>query len=724
MTPEQIEQWYREHGGKASEPTTDANGVTAHRAADGSFINVRRDGSLAMQGGGAPAEGAAPVASPPASTAPASGGGGMNQQQVEQWIAQNGGPGAVQYTSEKQRVPNPAFSMTLPDGSVNPQYQPGQPPTVEVVSEAWINSKTGATLRVGRRDDGSFDVLENKSADPSKAQNEDTPEKRNAAELQRQRERNAALPPDQDPAYETDADRRKRAEDRIAQQGRDAEAERTRKRQEAADARAGGTIVERPDGSYIIKPDGTATKVQGVPPPDAPKGTLVEREDGTYLVSADGKNATKVTGLPPKAQDRYTEVKQDPDSKEWWGFTREGTWERIPGGPGAQQAGPQSRGPAVPQFILGQSEAALRAYADQLNAEVAAGRMTPATRKARWDEAVQAAGIAVNEATLMQRERESDRNAQVNLATTRATAMSNGLNQALDFVSKLNGTLPKGSPLGGQAFAAILGLQMLQLKQSGLMDIPSTGGDPRSIAARQIDSATRTATAPGQIARPAPLTDPNNRAAVEAQREQVAAQLAAPPVTQADGNEKPDDILSVRNDNGEVRTVTRGAWNEQTQRNPYLLTQTQVVNAESADAYAARSGGWRAPASGLTDAAPAPTAPPPTAPAPVPTVNPQTGEPTGLPQAPAPPAPAPDPAAPVQMAPAEQFPVLASFNQSRPAQPPAFTPQQPSGPMPPAILQTKAATTPPWRLRPDEIEEMRAAGVPDDLIWSTPGRVA
>lgn len=55
---------------------------------------------------------------------------------------------------------------------------------------------------------------------------------------QQERERNAALPPDQDPAYETDADRRARAQATITRQGADAERARQQTRQEEADARA------------------------------------------------------------------------------------------------------------------------------------------------------------------------------------------------------------------------------------------------------------------------------------------------------------------------------------------------------------------------------------------------------------------------------------------------------------------------------------------------------
>src|SRR5690348_16069025 len=103
----------------------------------------------------------------------------MTQSQVEQWIAQNGGPNAVQYAIEQKSVKNPSFDPY--DDSKGPQY-------ITVPVETWKNSKTGATLSVKRTDSGDFDLWENTGADPNKpgAGGEQTPEQKNAAELQRQ----------------------------------------------------------------------------------------------------------------------------------------------------------------------------------------------------------------------------------------------------------------------------------------------------------------------------------------------------------------------------------------------------------------------------------------------------------------------------------------------------------------------------------------------------------
>lgn len=167
----------------------------------------------------------------------------MNQQDVEKWIAQNGGDKRIQYSRSTQKVANPAKQLTRPDGTDNPDYDPTAPSTIDISEEKWTavdaeGKPTGAVLHARRRPDGDFDVVDQSDPNPTRGNTEDTPEKKNAAELQRQREKNAALPPDQDPAYETDADRRQRGDARIKQQGSDAEAERQRGRQTEADARA------------------------------------------------------------------------------------------------------------------------------------------------------------------------------------------------------------------------------------------------------------------------------------------------------------------------------------------------------------------------------------------------------------------------------------------------------------------------------------------------------
>ena len=154
----------------------------------------------------------------------------MTQQQVDEWLGSHGGA-QLQHSVSKKRVPNPSYNSNKGPTPSNPEY-------VEIEVETWTNSKTGAKLEAEHRSDGSWERHDVVESDPNKSQSDDTPEKKNAAELQRQREKNAALPASHYPAYETDAERRQRAEARIKQQGADAEAARQRGRQDEADARA------------------------------------------------------------------------------------------------------------------------------------------------------------------------------------------------------------------------------------------------------------------------------------------------------------------------------------------------------------------------------------------------------------------------------------------------------------------------------------------------------
>jgi len=182
-------------------------------------------------------------------------------------------------------------------------------------------------------------------------------------------------------------------------------------------------------------------------------------------------------------------------------------------------------GPPLPQIVVGMSQAALRAYKEQLQAEVAAGRQTQTWANARWEEATQMATFAVQEATLQQREYETNLNANVNMAQSRLSYLSTGMGQALNFALSINDKLPPGSDLGGKAFAAILGLQSINMARSGINDIKTSPTDTRSIIERSRASN-------GLDAPPAPssgpsirIANPGNPQAVEQQRQDVVGQL-------------------------------------------------------------------------------------------------------------------------------------------------------------------------------------------------------
>lgn len=472
-------------------------------------------------------------------------------------------------------------------------------------------------------------------------------------------------------------------------------------------------VQQMPDGSIRTTPN---QNYQG----EKPQRSTVKGSDGrTYVVTVGADNkptAVPVEGLPSE---------------------------------GAATAG----GPPMPQIVVGMAEQALTAYHTALWSDPT---LTPAIREKRFQEAVQVANLAATNAATEQRERESQRNADYNVASTKLTQMGSGLNNALTFVSQLNGSLPKGSDLGGRAFAAIMGLQLLQMKMSGIDNLSRPGtsserartqvptitardlSNPAAMSGHNATIATQTAAAaaPPPTAAPAasvPRTGAMGAAAPIARPDQtqVGTQIddaIMPPqaVGGRDGNERPDDMLTVSTPEGAINTITRAQWDA----HPENQSSFRVVNAESAAAFASRqAGGQVSPTpAGLSPetGTPVPYGKPgaswmPPADPNDPINQPQDGR--VLPQ----PAPAPiftPPAQPsqyegggdVQMSPSD-FPALAQFGMmgASPQQ------QQPSGPTPgmddPAMAaarRAQIAATPPWRIPDEDWEYAAANGFLDD----------
>lgn len=65
-----------------------------------------------------------------------------NQQQVEDWIAQQGGSDEVQYSEEQVEIDNPARDVN------SDRYDPTEPKKISVSRQVWINKRTGAKLSV------------------------------------------------------------------------------------------------------------------------------------------------------------------------------------------------------------------------------------------------------------------------------------------------------------------------------------------------------------------------------------------------------------------------------------------------------------------------------------------------------------------------------------------------------------------------------------------------
>lgn len=797
MTPAEIKAWQDQNGGDAGVEGPDASGITVYRAANGQFISVRRDGSLAMRGFSPPSEAVSPTSDPttaatPAAptAAPSAGGSGMNQQEIEAWIAQQGGAGAVQYSRSTRMVDNPAADpITAKAAGV--KFDPAAPAKIAVPTEMWVNSKTGAKLHVGRNADGGFDVIENSNADPNKPASsrtappggkpfiDDGPEVGAAGHRWGWNPETGAYdidlgasPSAQNPKPSTESARApvpnkpgvyqvttKNASTGVTETHyEDAEGNPVPTPTEAAGKTR--TPVQGKPGIYQVTTKDPATNVTETHFEDEagnriPTPTEAGKEERKPVRGGDGKQYTQVTktdpttnktetyfeneqgqrvSLPPEDKG-YTNIKQDENTGKWYGI-KDGKWEEMPGGPGSAQAG-QSAGPPLPQMVLGQSEAALREYATQLNAEVAAGRMTPAQRNTRMQEAMQQATLTLNTATLAQRDYESNLNANVNLATTRYNGEMRGIESALDFVSKINGTLKPGSAAGGKAFAAILGLQMQAAQRSGIYDVKPAMPDGKTLLQRQQEAAqgqTRpAATGPGAVPpgpAPSEVATPDEAAAAEAQRQQQAAGGLPDPVFRPQPDATyPTPSASAPSSAPNVPPVTPpGGPQSSAPSAPGMITyrnnDTGEVITTREDFYRDLGPGNRTIISGGV----APPVAPPSAPVPSPSaprVAPQDQLPSMI-------QPSPQDAIPAPPSNFNTDPQVGPVGQTSPsdyaALAQAMRPQVPvqEGPTPgqddpAALLHSQAAMAVPWHATEDEYRRYLASGVPPSVFWSIPG---
>lgn len=138
MTTDEIKRWQDEHGGPGGDPETDANGITTHRAADGSFIAIRPNGTLAMRGHAPePATAQAAFTGTPAAepTWAATGGMGMDQQALLALLAQIAPGGDTSRLEFSQGVTKKT------QRAITGQDEEVQTPYVQ-----WIDRATGRTI--------------------------------------------------------------------------------------------------------------------------------------------------------------------------------------------------------------------------------------------------------------------------------------------------------------------------------------------------------------------------------------------------------------------------------------------------------------------------------------------------------------------------------------------------------------------------------------------------
>jgi hypothetical protein len=235
----------------------------------------------------------------------------MTQQELEALLAQFGVLGAGDFREETkiEEIPNPA--STANGGTEN------VPPTMKgpVVYRTWV--KPGTNQRLTVRVDGDNTYTKTfQGSDPDIKTSTTTPRTPSqeaadalATRQEAERARNRGLPRDQDPADETDDERRTRAQATIDRQGREARDAETRQRQAAQDAQQAadrnkpGAPTLKPDGkggtvAVQTMPDGSikTTPLPGVPS-DKPNPDRVTVEGVVYERGPDGVYAP-AQGLP------------------------------------------------------------------------------------------------------------------------------------------------------------------------------------------------------------------------------------------------------------------------------------------------------------------------------------------------------------------------------------------------------------------------------------------
>lgn len=453
---------------------------------------------------------------------------------------------------------------------------------------------------------------------------------------------------------------------------------------------------------------------------------------GTIAVQTMPDGTIKTTPLPDVPSDRPA-----PERVTVGGVVYErgpdGQYTRAQGLPSEGEA--TAGGPPMPEFVYGAIEQSLTTYHAALQKDP---NLTPAQRASRFQEAVQAANIATQNAATAQRERESTRNFEYNRAGAILNYQQSGLGQALDFVKSFNGSLPVGSSAGGDAFAALMGLQMLQMERSGIRDIkadvrapvpaltPATLTNPDAMAAKRkeimahpVFSPKPPATYPG-----APSAGPAASAAPPPASPAPAPGVPAPPPAPA---APPAPMTAEQAQGFQGRGINPSTGEPIVDPNlgqpgdpGYSTTPPPTVAPVAPGAPTSELGQPGDPI--YPNVAPVT---PTIGPSVNPDGTPNYGQPgmRVLPDPNAAPPPSPLPPNEVTMAPAPEFAALAQYMPA-PTPPPQPRPIQADAGQPPAALMSaKIATTPPWRLSPEELAYAEQNGLLEHAM-RVPGRVA
>lgn len=435
MNPSEIPAWLEQHGGADGPPQTDANGVTTHRARDGSYVNVF-NGRVTMIGHGAPLsvdeQGAAPAQAQRQ-------GAGMTQQELEAIIngwGANLGAGDFREEVKQEDVPNPAAY------DENGQYIQGTPLTVKgpVTYRTWVKPGTNQRLTVKVNQDGTYTKVYDGAdsgikpeAQQSGTKEGDTRGPQNGPK--REVYRNGQWVVEDNPLYRPD--------------------ESTTRPQTVSTNTTEPFIVTRmPDGTLKTE------KNPNYKGPEQKPGTVLTIKGGdgkTYLVPIDAQ------GNPGPARDS--------------GVPGEGN-QPLPAG--------------MPRFTPDPNKPALGLveYAEQLAALRASGKLTDKQYQEFVGYAHQQASTEAQRLDTITRAQQTQQTNEINQRTTdmqlssnRLTAANSATQNALDTSLKMAGNFTNDTyrSAGGPILPAVMALQDMRAASWGGMNTPppvTTAGYP------------------------------------------------------------------------------------------------------------------------------------------------------------------------------------------------------------------------------------------------------
>lgn len=247
----------------------------------------------------------------------------------------------------------------------------------------------------------------------------------------------------------------------------------------------------------------------------------------TFYIDPQG-NETR-TPPPALVKATPTQIITDPETKEQREVIRnpDGSIKELRPLPGSRPNGPVTPAPSLPQIVVGSSQDALRTAYDDIQAEVDAGRRTPAWGENRRKEVMEAARLTVQEAQLHEQSRQSNQTASLN----GALYGQNALESSMRFALQINGKLKKGSAAGANLFRAMFTMQMKMLADSGF----DPGGGRSSVGtgypnAPGVRGAASGASSQADRRPPPRITNIGDPAKVAEQADKAEADLAGHPV--------------------------------------------------------------------------------------------------------------------------------------------------------------------------------------------------